>query len=422
MGTIIELKLGDISLDASKNGMGLDYGFLFQDEDEVRRKSDQISYEYYEENPSEVDLAESEASFARPLSRVLPRLQLLGYTLESARAEYNAIVNELGEDDDPVSSKFLTFDDLCKLACKYSLADLNSDYIDFETPERTIVAQGRFAAEKEVFDRIPYASESYWSESSLVSAKMCILSAPSMLQIFGLNQNNADTEVMWQFGPLVNSGWEKRESFQTGAKRTQKILIATEGKSDARIIKRTFEFLHPDILDFFSFITASEKYHFWGTGRLVNFAEGLIRIDVQNKILFILDNDAEGVDAYRKLQSLNLPPNMGSMLLPDITELKKFQAEGPEGVRECDINGRAAAIECYLDLDIPNAPPAKVRWSNYKENIKVWHGALENKTSYEEHFLKLSKTDVLNGNYDSAKLSKLLTKLVDEASQLMISE
>ena len=241
MGTSIELKLGDFSLDYSKNYMGGDYGFLFQNGDTDRRSSDQIDYEYYRENLEETELAEHEASFVRQLKLVLPRLKLLGYTLESARAEYQALVDDMMEivEDDP-SPVVLTFDEFCSLACRYPLSSFNSDYVDFNTPERNKVIQHRFMAEAEEFERIPWTgnSESYWSESSLFSTKLFILSAPSMLQIFGLNPDNAEAEVVWQFGPLVNAGWATRDLFEPGAKRSQTILVATEGSSDARIIKR----------------------------------------------------------------------------------------------------------------------------------------------------------------------------------------
>ena len=120
----------------------------------------------------------------------------------------------------------------------------------------------------------------------------------------------------------------------------------------------------------------------------MKFAEGLLRIDIQNQVLFLLDNDAEGVDAYRKLQHLNLSSNMRSMLLPDMEEFRNFLARGPEGVSACDINGRAAAIECYLDLNLSGYAPAQVLWSNYKKEIDAWQGALEHKESYMRHFLE----------------------------------
>ncbi|MET4232287.1 hypothetical protein ACVWXN_006036 [Bradyrhizobium sp. i1.4.4] len=424
VGTEIQLKVGDVSLDYAKNHMGNDYGFLFQDGDLACRRSDAISYDYYAENPDEDDLAEHEACFVRPLARVLPRLRLLGYTLDSARAEYQAVLDSAAEMDAAINPEegprsILTFEEFCALACMHPLSDLESEYIDFNTVERAAIAQGRFAANRDEFARVPWTdnSNSYWSESSYLSARLCILSAPSMLHIFGLNPVNADAEVIWQFGPIVSAGWVSRESFQAGARRVQSMLVATEGASDARIISRALELLRPDVTDFFRFIDVNERHHFWGTGNLVKFAEGLLRIDVQNQVLFLLDNDAEGVDAYRKLQALKLPGNMRSMVLPELEEFRNFRARGPEGVKSCDINGQAAAIECYLDLDLKEYPPAQVIWSNYKKEIDAWHGALEHKESYMRHFFEQTSDSVTAG-YDTSKLIKLLDALIIEAACL----
>jgi len=265
--------------------MGIDYGFLFQEGDLARRESDAISYQYYEENPDEEGLAEHEIGFVRSLSRVLPRLQLLGYSLDTARAEYQNVVDEAVEtagavDPTEPSPASLTFGEFCSLACRYPLSTLKSESIDFDTEDRGAIAQGRFAAHNDEFGRVPWTdnSDSYWSESSYLAARLCILSVPSMLQIFGLNPANAVAEVMWQFGPLVHAGWASREDFQPGARRTQSILIATEGASDARIVSRGLEVLRPDVADFFRFIDVNERHHFWGTGNLVKFAEGCIAL------------------------------------------------------------------------------------------------------------------------------------------------
>ena len=133
-------------------------------------------------------------------------------------------------------------------------------------------------------------------------------------------------------------------------------------------------------------------------------------------MLFVFDNDAEGVDAYRKLKSLNLPPNMKSMLLPSLDEFRRFPARGPEGVSVADINGRAAAIECYLDLDLPGYAPAQVLWSNYKKDVDAWHGALEFKESYQRYFYDQSPQTLRDGPYDASKLLKLLDALIAQAA------
>lgn len=425
MGTEINLTVGGISLSFSKNHMGIDFGHLFQEGDRTRRKMDEINYEYYEDNPDEIaDLEVSEVVFARRLDRIAPRLELLNHSLNAARAEYQAVVAETLEmasySEPPEEPSLLLFEEFCALACRYPLAVLKDEYIEYETPDREKVAQGRFADDADAFARLPgdRYNDLYYSEKSYLSASLCILSAESMLQVFALNPANADIEVVWEFGPLVNNGWANMGDFQPGARRVQKVLVATEGASDARIIKRALEVLRPDVADFFNFIDVDERHHFWGTGNLVKFAEGLLRIDIQNKVLFVLDNDAEGVDAYRKLAALTLPGNMRSMLLPNLEAFASFPARGPEGVSLADINGRAAAIECYLDLDLPVHGPAQVIWSNYKKEVDAWHGALEFKESYQRKFYDQNDDAIRNGPYQSTKLAKLLDKLIVEASLL----
>lgn len=423
MGTSIELCVGDVSLSYSKNFMGDDYGFLFQETDLTHRKTDSIDYNYYEEHPEEYeDLGIAEERFTRKLSRVLPRLNMLGSSLEVARAEYQALVSEAveiasyDESEDP-RPEYLSFEEFCDLACRYPLNDLKNDYVEYDTPDRDTLSQGRFATDIDIIERIPSTDDSdlYWSEASFLSARVCILSAQSMLQVFGLSAANAEAEVTWEFGPIVHAGWVPREAFRPGARKTQKILIATEGASDARIIRRSLDILRPDVADFFNFVDVDERHHFWGTGNLVKFAEGLLRIDVLNQVLFVLDNDAEGAGAFRKFENLELPSNMRAMILPELEEFRTFSTLGPEGVSVSDINGRAAAIECYLDLRLGPYPAPQVIWSNFKKDIGKWHGALDSKESYSKNFYNTSDERLQNGSYDTSKLSALIDALIQEA-------
>jgi HEPN/Toprim N-terminal domain 1 len=418
VGTSIELKIGSVSLAFGKNDMGQDFGHLFQDIDLCRRNSEAIDYSYYEGHQEELDdLDLAEEMFARPLSRVLPRLAILGSTLEAARVEYEKVVADAKEfethrnDSGPIIN-FLSFDEFCNLACCVPLRELKDEYIECDT-----LALGRFALQIADFNRLPWTenSDSYWSEASYLSSRICILSAESMLQVFALNPANEDVEVTWEFGPLVDAGWVQRSDFVAGARRQEKVLVVTEGASDARIINRSLEVLRPDVKDFFHFVDVDERHHFWGAGNLIKFAEGLLRIDILNKVLFVFDNDAEGVDAFRKLEKLNLPVNMRAMVLPDLDEFKEFTARGPEGVSTSNINGRAAAIECYLDLRLIDYPNPQVLWSNYKRDIDSWHGALEFKETYSKHFFNLSNEQLKDGHYDISRLTKLLDSLVQEA-------
>lgn len=425
MGTSIHLTVAGLSIDWSKNAMGADHGVLFQEEDRQRRHSIETDYDYYEQHPEE-DVSVREAAFARPLFRVLPRLNLLGFTLDAARVEYEELARqelELRVDLDLGENlpDLMSFDEFCAFVCSQSLSSLDDTYINSDTDDRDELSKGRFRVLKNEIARIPQIgpSDLYWSEQSYFASVACVLSPYSMLQVLGQSHSNADAEVMWQYGPIVDAGWVNLDAFKPMARRGQTILVVTEGSSDARILKHALNLFCTDVADFFRFVDLEGSHPFWGTGNLVKFAEGLLRIDVHNQIVFVLDNDAEGLDAYRRLRNLSLPVNMRSMMLPDMEDFRHFPARGPEGIANCDINGRAAAIECYLDLNLSGYDQAHVLWSNYKKEVGAWQGALEYKETYMRHFLNETGTSMDQGNYDTSKLKEVLKALMSEATQLI---
>ena len=122
--------------------------------------------------------------------------------------------------------------------------------------------------------------------------------------------------------------------------------------------------------------------------------------------------DAEGVAAQQRLSKLTLPSNMGRAILPETEKFRAFPAQGPEGLRKADINGRAAAIECYLDLNVGNHGPAKIVWTNYKKELDVYHGALEYKDFYVKEFLRQTARTIANGSYDASQLEAVLDLII----------
>ena len=235
-----------------------------------------------------------------------------------------------------------------------------------------------------------------------------------MLRLLAENAVNRATDVVWQYGPLVEAGWASATEFFGDARRTETFLVATEGSSDAHILRHALALLRPGILDFFRFIDVSERHPFSGTGNLVKFAEGLAKIDVHNQTVFVFDNDAEGVEAFRRLGSLRLPPNMRAIVLPDREAFREFPARGPQGDHLADINGRGAAIECYLDHRLHDYPPPRVVWTIYKPDMDDYHGALEHKESYLKAFLALRQDAIADSGYDTSGINSVLDALIAE--------
>lgn len=152
-----------------------------------------------------------------------------------------------------------------------------------------------------------------------------------MLRVLAGNPANLESHVTWQYGPLVENGWATVDEFVPLARRRETFLIATEGTSDAHILAHAFKLLRPGIADFFRFIDVTERHPFPGTGNLLKFAEGLVKIDVQNQTVFVFDNDAEGAEAFGKLSNYSLPANMRAMVLPALEMFRAFPADTSSG-------------------------------------------------------------------------------------------
>lgn len=422
MGTEITLDVGGLTLTYSKNHMGMDHGSLFQERDRKAARMEQTDLDLSAEDGDDSNL--SSVSFVRPLKGVVPRLELLGFTLGRARIEYEAVVQDRLDqfDEGEATPPLMSFDDYMAFATQHPILALDNTFISGSGAASDRKARGRFADET-LEDRFPHYVEGYpYSERNYFGHLVSLMHPYSVLRVLAECAANADANVLWQYGPLVEAGWADESHFFPNARRAETFLIATEGSSDAHILKHAFELLLPDVADFFRFIDVREGHPFSGTGNLVKFAEGLVKIDAHNQIIFLFDNDAEGVSAQQKLSRLTLPSNMRSLLLPSQEAFRAFLARGPDGIREVDINRRAAAIECYLDLTHGGRSPPMIIWTNYKKDTDSYQGALDDKESHVKSFLKLTSDSIASGAYDMKKIQAVLRAIVEECSAMTAAQ
>lgn len=426
MGTEITLDVAGVSVTYSKNHRGVDHGSIFQEIDRKAMRSDQLNYDWDKEQGE--DPTHSEMAFSRPLKHIVPRLELLGFNLERAHLEFDAVAQgwleerkSLQDDDDEPAPDLMSFAEYCTFITSHPLDSLDDTFIWSADDASEMKIRGRFDGMQ--LERIPgyrsYDIDAH-SERGFFGALIDILHPYSVLRL--LAEVNEDAPVVWQYGPLVQAGWATEREFVPHARRTETFLIATEGCSDVHILKHALALLRPGIADFFRFIDVSESHPFSGTGNLVKFAEGLAKIDVQNQVIFLFDNDAEGLDAHQRLSTLTLPVNMSGIMLPELEIFRNFPVQGPEGLRESDINRRAAAIECYLDLDVGGYSPAKVRWTNYKKSLDTYQGSLEYKESYSKEFLKQTSATLAGGEYDFSKIESILDLIVAECTAVAVAQ
>lgn len=428
MGTEITLDLAGVTISYSKNHRGIDHGSIFQEQDRKAVKSDQLDYDWHEGQGE--DPTPSEMAFTRTLKDVVPRLELLGFNLERVAREYDAVAQtwleerqSLQDNDDEPLPNLMNFAEFLAFATAHPLESLDDTMISGFDDASNAKMRGRFEGMQ--LERIPFY-QSYdihaYSERSFLGALVGIFHPYSVLRLLAEASANKDAPIVWQYGPLVQAGWAREQEFMPCARRTETFLIATEGSSDVHILKHALALLRPGISDFFRFIDVSESHPFSGTGNLVKFAEGLAKIDVQNQVVFVFDNDAEGFDAHQRLSTLSLPANMRSIMLPELEEFRSFPAQGPQGLHNSDINRRAAAIECYLDLNVGDYPPAKVLWTNYKKSLDTYQGALEFKDFYSKEFLKQTPETLAEGKYVICKIEAVLDFLIAECTAIAVEQ
>lgn len=311
--------------------------------------------------------------------------------------------------------EILSFEEFCRFVKAHPISSLVAEPVEYIDNEKfDVIVKGRFL-EDEMTAMLPkdnHEISNAYSERTYFGEITGFLSPYSILRLFGECEDNLNLDVIWEYGPLVESGWAKAQDFQPGIDRSHAILIATEGGSDVQILKKAFSILRPDIADFFRFSDTS-THPSTGTSGLVTLAKALCQIETVNSILFVFDNDAEGCEAAQKVNALPLTPNLRSMVLPNIAEFLQFPTQGPDGMTTSDINGRAAAIECYLDLNLKNHPAAFVTWTNRKSN-ETFHGSLKHKESYSKYFNEQTPKSIKRVGYDMSKLAIVIENIFKE--------
>lgn len=431
MGTAISLKVSGSSLDWSKNSLGIDHGSLFQSIDHIMIPQ----YERY--GMEEADEIDDERRLQwtvlrKSLAEVAERVELLGFTLDAIRAEYknivendiqerNGMINSFPNRYEPIENLF-DFDEFLMFIKQYNLRDLKDEQIEFDysnRPQSRDFIKSVFT--ESTLKRIPRYDpyeDLFCSEKAAFINIINFMNPYSVIRLLSENKNNNSEYVEWDYGEIVANGWVHINEIKTEIKREDSFLIATEGSSDSHILQKAFRLLKPNVADFFRFIDVTSGHPFPGTGGLSKFAEGLVKIDVQNQIVFLLDNDSEGVEGFNKIMKMKLPLNMSCMCLPDLKEFDNFPAHGPNGLTIANINKTAAAIECYLDLNYSEYDNYSVRWTNYKKETGLYHGALEFKEYYANRFLDQSDVKLIESGYETSKLEILLDAIIATCSNV----
>lgn len=388
MESMIELAVGRLEVDWGRNGIYRDHSALFQAEADFGP----VPHYYFDDDQGGVAV-DYKDGLTKPFAKVLDRLELLGHTRDASEREFDAVAESHGVD----TARF----DYERLGTALARVDVNSVSADYA--ENRL---GRFFR-REVAPRLqlePPVDRNGYDVSEALEA----LSPYAVLQLLADNPSVSGLPVQWAFGDVVESGHAEPGQFLRPLDPAHRFLIVTEGSSDANILRQAFKMLRPHVADFFDFVDMGAGYPFSGTGNMYRFVQGLVGISVQNKVVVVFDNDAAGGAVCQRCSHLSVLPNMRIVKLPDMPGFRGFPTVGPQGEHSADINGRAAAIECYLDI----GSNARVRWTSYDASTGLYQGALEGKERYARAFLTQRNRTT---GYDYSKIDAVLACIVESA-------
>jgi hypothetical protein len=403
MGSIITLGINKMEIDWGKNNVFSNHSSLFQKGDFEQK------IPYYTVDDEDEVIIQYENGAKKKLKDIKERLDLLGYDLKGIEEKYNEIVDEYEfytENKMTMSfenfKKFLINIDTKKVDnIRSAIEDIEDGYESGEFFRKCILG------DEEISDNI----FSEFEEGKYIIGEFFESIDPYIiLRILAENESNLESYVEWRYNEVIENRWVKKEDIIEELGEKNKILIATEGSTDSFILKRTIDILYPNISDFFNFIDMKENYPFTGVGSLKNFCNGLAKINIQNNIIVLFDNDTAGIETFNAIRNIQKPINLLFCHLPDYREFETFKTIGPFGNQINNINGKAVSIECFLDLSSVENEPI-VRWKNYNERMQEYQGALENKDRYT---IKFKSANLLDGSYDCSKLKHLIDYIIKE--------
>jgi len=174
----------------------------------------------------------------------------------------------------------------------------------------------------------------------------------------------------------------------------EKIIVLTEGKTDAEFIQGALKLLYPHLLPYFQFINLAEYIIERNASALVNLVLSFAAAGVKHPIVALFDNDTTGISEMDRTHLDTLPTNIKVLKLPDIPIAERYPTIGPTGLNEMNINGLACGIELYLGVDILTQQDglAPIIWTGYNHKKQKYQGELKDKgiiqQSYREKLIR----------------------------------
>lgn len=347
------------------------------------------------EPKSEDDELETVILYQASARDIAQRLDVMGFTLRRAEQDFERLrikhLEELHPDEDDTediweerrseieSLTFANFAETLRSVMNRKLRKApfpDRDHPDISSSERYVLDYNE-----------DYLLGYYCSDTRFLIRVACSLVAPEAI-------------VEQDLTEVVNAGYyQENEAIAEDAIRTliddypanAKIIIVTEGSSDAAILQKALVLLYPHLVDFYAFFDFDASRAAGGASQVVAVVKAFIAAGISNRLVALLDNDTAAREAVRPLRRIALPKNVAVLHYPELEELRSYPTIGPTGTTPFDVNGLAGSIELYLGSDLLNADHP-VQWRGFSEAMQVYQGEVMHKGLLQERFAEKAET------------------------------
>jgi hypothetical protein len=203
-----------------------------------------------------------------------------------------------------------------------------------------------------------------------------------------VDASSPNTSVTLELSHLVSGGFvhEDGAEFWVPDPRIP-VVVLTEGKSDARLLRLALNTLLPEYAAYLRFLDYDFARAAGGVGEVVRFVKMFAGSGITNRIVALFDNDTAGHQALNELG--RLPANVFPICLPSRSEFRHYPSIGPDSEGVSDIDGQACSLELYLGREVlsdSNGRLRPVRWTGYNEKLGRCQGEVSAKSEVQSRF------------------------------------
>lgn len=418
MGTYTSLSVGGYEIYSTRGYADSVAMTIFTENDRYERvvRVDETGQHHPVDCPVPEDLVPDEddqqvdVGYAAPGWKVRDRLEVMGFTLEATRREFEAgIADRIEElrawsEDDPA----------IEVLWKSDLDNLES--LSFEIWLRTfasLVARRLYSWRLTAWSGNPEPAQVSPLEKFMLEDHhgLIIGFPPNDIRYLiraAIEACGLDTVVEQDLTGVVHAGYywlheqvahEAREGLLNDFPANAKIVVLTEGKTDGHALEGALKLLYPHLVEYYAFMDFEGASVAGGAGPLVATLKAFAGAGIANRTVALFDNDTAARVALRGLMQVQLPSNIRVLTYPRLPLAENYPTMGPNGLSEMDVNGLAGALELYFGEDIlaqDDGSLTPVQWKGYEGAVRGYQGELMNKPALQGAFSRKLKEALAN--------------------------